>query len=180
MNSDIRISTGFFENHKTRRLQSVAGSDGVVCLLKLWVWASKYRPDGILENMNGIDIETVSGWTGKRGVFFSQLIDLQLINSEPTTDNESLTTVQRPFNEPFNEPHIRYSIHDWREHNPWAAESENRSNKARLSRLAYVAPLEHSKLIKKGVNSITKTDYETIMAKTRMEKNLSDRKNKKK
>ena len=58
MNSDIRLSVGFFDHPKIIKLERQLGLEGVTALLRLWLWAAQNRPSGILSGMDGEDIES--------------------------------------------------------------------------------------------------------------------------
>lgn len=143
MTTDIRISVEFWDHPKTIKLQSRLGLEAVKNLQILWMWAAKNRPDGELSRMDNEDIEIAARWSGESGLFIQSLVDLNFLEvSERNT----------------------FTIHDWRCHNPWAAEAATRSDKARFSRLAYICPEIHSQLINKGQNHISKAEYENLMA----------------
>ena len=46
MNSDIRLSTDFFDHHKTLHMLLVADADAVLAMLRLWCVAARQRPTG--------------------------------------------------------------------------------------------------------------------------------------
>jgi len=142
MTTDIRISVEFWDHPKTIKLQTRLGLEAVKNLQLLWMWVAKNRPDGILSRMDDEDVELASRWHGEPGAFLKTLANLKFL-------------------EKSNEV---YTIHDWRSHNPWAAESATRSDKARFSRLAYICPEMHSLLATKGQNHISKAEYEQLMA----------------
>lgn len=106
MNTDIRVSTNFFENRKTRRLMRRKGSYGVLCVLRLWIWAAKFQPDGDLSFIDYEDLMDAMESTDE------SLVDL-LIEIGFLDDSDGLR------------------IHQWSEHNPWAVDAEKRSEKAR-------------------------------------------------
>jgi hypothetical protein len=68
------------------------------------MYVAQYRPDGNLCDMTLADIEMVSEWPGEPGKFISALIEVKLIDQVNGI----------------------YSIHDWVEHNPWAASAPQR------------------------------------------------------
>lgn len=105
MAEDIRIHVDFLIHHKTRRLKRKLGSDAVLALLTLFCYAGKFRPGGVLKGMDAEDIADASGWGGDASGFVSELCDIGFIEQ----CDEGI-----------------YSIHDWEEHNPWAAGAEER------------------------------------------------------
>ena len=57
MNTDIRLSIGFWQHPKTRKTAKRLGLEGVRSLQILWLWAAINRPDGILSGMDWEDRE---------------------------------------------------------------------------------------------------------------------------
>jgi len=137
MNTDIRLSVNFFTHPKTVKLERQLGLDGVVSLLRLWLWAVQNRPSGALTGMDDEDIEIVSGWPGDSGAFIRAIVALRLLDLAEAT----------------------YHLHDWQEHNPWQAEAEDRADKARFSRLRQVCPEAFERLKNSGTNAISKAEY---------------------
>lgn len=109
MNTDFRVSVDFFNHHKTRKLKKRIGNGGVLSLMQLWAYAAKVRPLGDLYDMSEEDIEMSADWQGEEGVFISACVDVGFIDSTESG----------------------FVLHDWVENNPWVAESEARSEKAR-------------------------------------------------
>ena len=109
MNTDIRISVDFFAHYKTMRVTRKLGGDGVVALIKLFCYAGKFRSGGILKGMGAEDIADAVGWRGEAEEFVGSLCDIGFLE--------------------LCEEGI-YSIHDWEEHNPWAAGAAERSEAA--------------------------------------------------
>lgn len=105
MNQDIRLSVDFFGHHKVRRLRRALGADGALCLIALFCYAGKHRPTGALSGMGAEDIEEAAGWNGEAGAFVAMVCGLGLLEQ----CEEGV-----------------YQIHDWADHNPWAAGAEER------------------------------------------------------
>lgn len=139
MNKDFRVSVGFFENIKTIKLQKKLGSDGVICLLKLWRYAAVHKPDGILTDMDEEDIEIVVGWTGEPGVFVDVI-----------TQEKSLFLIKN---------NGTFEIHDWIEHNGYAAHAKDRSEAARK---AVEARWNKARESEKSTESIRSVSTESI------------------
>jgi len=140
MNTDFRISIGFTAHPKTIKLMRRCGDRAVFCLLHLWSWVAQNKPDGDLAGMDDESIEIAAGWVGEPNEFILQLADLGWIDGESSA----------------------YVIHDWKEHNPWAADAEVRSERATLSKLAQ-ANREAFKMAKAlGVESITRDQYDAL------------------
>jgi len=138
MNTDIRLSVGIVSHPKTVKLMRRCGDRAFFSLISLWTWAAQYRPDGILNGMDKEDIEIASGWQGEPGRFVDELIALHFIDEKD--DN--------------------FSIHEWSEHNSWAAKVGERGDQARFSRLAKINRELYDKLKNEGISSLSKEEYE--------------------
>lgn len=91
----IRIYLGFFENLKTKKLFRLCGHQGVNCLLRLWIYATQNKQDGILD-MTVEDIELQVDWRGDPDKFVSGLLESEYLI--------------------FNEN--SYELYGWLENNP--------------------------------------------------------------
>jgi hypothetical protein len=140
MSTDFRVSTDFFSHHKTRKLKKRLGNDGVIALLRLWSYAARIKPDGDLSGMSVEDIELASEWEGQDGIFVNTLIESGFVDSIEDS----------------------FVLHDWQEHNPWAAGTEGRSDKSRLSRMAGTHPEIYQRLVNEGRTGISKKEYEFL------------------
>lgn len=106
---DARIAVGLPSHPKTKKLIRRAGEAGAWRLVCLFLWVAQSRPDGDLSGMTGEDIELAADWQGEEGAFIKVLIEVGFVDGEEGA----------------------YSIHDWQEHNPWAAGADARSEKAK-------------------------------------------------
>lgn len=140
MNTDIRIAIDFWQHPKTKKLIRRVGIEGIRSLQILWTWAANNKPDGNLAGMDEEDIELAADWQGDIGAFFKALVETRWIDE---TDSG-------------------YALHEWLEHNPWVADDENRSNKARLSKLQQVNAAAYDKCVQEGKTGLTKTEYESL------------------
>ena len=138
MNTDIRLSVDFWSHPKTIKLKRKLGLEGPVSLQILWSWAAKNRPEGDLSDMDDEDIEIAADWDGEEGKFVSTLVDLRWLDRTDTG----------------------YVLHEWAEHNWWAADASNRSDVARLSAMASKYPELHARYVAAGARGITKEEYE--------------------
>ena len=111
-NDDIRIDVGFFDSPKTMKLFRLLGNDGVVGLLRLWAWAAKHRPKGLLYGVLNCDIEQVAGWTGDEDEFVLGLVQAGFLDSLQDIDDD-------------------YQIHDWKDHQGYVYHSLERSERGR-------------------------------------------------
>ncbi len=109
--TDFRISIGYVNHPKIRLLKAELGADAVLCHLALIDYCATNKPNGLLHGMSIKLIEAASGWQGEKGAFVAALssYDINLLDH----DNDG------------------YSMHDWEDHQPWVAGSEDRSEKAR-------------------------------------------------
>jgi hypothetical protein len=137
MNSDIRISVDFWQHPKTVKLERSLGLEAVKALTILWMWCARNRPDGDLTGLDVEDIEIAADWRGEAGALFKAMLALRWID----------------------EVDGQYRIHDWHEHNSWAAEADERSDVARFSRLSQVNKDACEELKRRGVNSLSKEEY---------------------
>lgn len=107
MNTDIRLSVGFWQHPKTKKTARRLGLEGIRSLQVLWLWSTQYRPDGNLSGMDWEDIELAADWQGEERKFFDTCLGMWV---DETPDG--------------------YVLHDWQEHNPWQSEALARSEKA--------------------------------------------------
>lgn len=104
---DIRLDTDFFDHRKTVKLRRKLGDAGIVCLIKLWIEARRYEPDGILD-MSEEDIEERMEWKGAPGLFVNTLC------SEQT---KFLDRIEGGY----------FKLHNWEKRQPWAAFAREKS-----------------------------------------------------
>ena len=140
MNKDIRLSIDFITHRKRKKLQKLLGPSGVLSLIDLWLSTARQRPSGTLTGYNEIDIELDANWDGENGVFVKTLIELGFIDEINGT----------------------YHLHNWSDRQEWVVTSDDRSDKARFSRLAKINPKVFSELKEKGVDKISKYDYKKL------------------
>ena len=139
MNTDIRLSVGFWQHPKTRKTAKRLGLEGVRSLQILWLWAAINRPDGNLSGMDWEDIELAADWQGEEQSFFDFCMGIW-IDDAPQG----------------------YVLHDWKDHNSWASEADERSDKARFSRLATVNREAYDQMKAAGINAVSKDDYDRL------------------
>ncbi len=133
MSEDFRVSVGLFTHHKFKMLKRKLGADGVLCLFALWAFCVQNKPTGRLDGMTTEEIEIAADWSGEDGLFVHTLLDLRWLELEEDT----------------------FIVHDWREHNPYAASSEERSDRARFSKLAQIDKKLHERLKSEGITKIS-------------------------
>lgn len=111
MADDARISTAFPRHPKTVKLFRRLGALGCWHLVCLFLWVAENRPTGNLKGLTDEDVEIAAEWSGESGQFTKTLNDLHFIDG--TTGS--------------------YVVHDWAEHNPWAASRDKRIAAARAA-----------------------------------------------
>ena len=107
-NFDCRLSVGLPQHPKTKKLLKIAGDAAGWYLVRLFLWAAQNRPDGDLKGMDADDIELAVDWPGEDGRFVDTLLRVRFLDGSEGA----------------------YKIHDWAEHNPYAAAAEDRSKSA--------------------------------------------------
>ncbi len=111
MNTDFRISVTIATHHKTIKLMRRLDDRSFYNLVRLWAYAAANKPDGDLKCMDSEDIEIAADWMGENGLFTKTLVDLRFLNNEDG----------------------RYNIHNWSNHNEYAAHAKERSEKAKIA-----------------------------------------------
>ena len=109
MATDARIAVGLPQHPKTKKLIKRLGQGAAWNLVCLILWTAANRSDGGLGGMSAEDIELASDWAGEDGAFVKALTDVRFLDEEDG----------------------QFVMHDWHEHNPWAAGADLRSAKAR-------------------------------------------------
>lgn len=137
MNADIRVSVDFWDHPKTIKLTRRLGLEGPRSLQILWMWVARHRPDGLLSDMDAEDIEIAAKWDGEEGKFVEQLVGIGWLD----------------------EVDDGYLLHDWEDHNSWAAEACERGDKARLSRLAQVNKEAFSECQRQGIAGLSRNEF---------------------
>ena len=138
MNTDYRTPTSFYNDTRTARLQRRLGDSGIAAITFLWCFTALYRAEGILTDMDEEDIEFAAKWHGEKGKLVPTLLELQYL--EKLQDGT-------------------YAVHKWTETNSWAADADNRSDKARLSGMARNYPELYEELIAQGYTGIDRSSY---------------------
>lgn len=114
MADDARLSTALSSHPKTRKLKKRLGAEGCWSLVCLLLWVAGNRSDGNLGGMSDEDIELAAEWEGDAGTFVRTAAQVRFLDGE--TGN--------------------YKIHDWWEHNPFAATRGIRVEAARKAAAA--------------------------------------------
>lgn len=109
MATDARIAVGLPTHPKTKKLIKRLGQASAWNLVCLILWAAQNRSDGNLCGMSVEDIELSADWSGTDGALVDALVAVRFLD----------------------EVDGAFVLHDWQEHNPWAAGADMRSAKAR-------------------------------------------------
>jgi hypothetical protein len=110
---DARISTALPGHPKTKKLAKRLGLAACWHLVCLFLWTAANRSDGSLAGMTDEDVELAADWTGADGALVAALRGVGFIDGDEGT----------------------YVVHDWAEHNPWAAGAPARAEKSRFAAL---------------------------------------------
>lgn len=111
MADDARISTALPRHPKTVKLQRRLGAPACWSLVCLFLWVAENRSDGDLSGLTAEDIEIAAGWSGTAGEFARTLSEVRFLDGEDGS----------------------LRVHDWTEHNPWAANRGRRIEAAKLA-----------------------------------------------
>lgn len=109
--TDIRIQSTWVRHPKRLKLRRRLGGDGIVSVEDLWHFTAANKPDGDLSGMSCEDVELAANWEGEPGELVATMLDVRLLDGEEG----------------------RLRVHDWAEHQPWAAASKHRSEIGRLN-----------------------------------------------
>jgi hypothetical protein len=112
MNIDIRLQVSFRDHPKRTKLERRLGPAGPLAFIDLLLAVAQSKPDGSLRGWSDEDIAIAARWNGKPEEFVSTLAELRFLDRQ---DDGS------------------YSIHDWTEHNGYAAGAQERSERARAA-----------------------------------------------
>jgi hypothetical protein len=133
MNRDIRIDVEFWQHAKTKRMMSALGDLGPISVQRLWCYAAKHRPTGVLTGMDPDDIERAAEWPKRqKGKFFEFCLRNRWLD---TTELEGV-----------------FKIHEWERYNSWAADAPSRAEYSRRA-----AHERHH--VKKGVSKPQICDF---------------------
>ena len=143
MNTDIRIKTSFRGHRKRKKLRVLLGPGSTDYLLDLWLCVSEDRPDGVLTDLDELDIALMAGWEEDPLTFVTALTRCGFLDQ--------------------NEAGV-FVLHDWVEHNPYASSADDRSDSARLVRMASTHPTIYSELKKQGCSGVTRDQYKLLTA----------------
>lgn len=106
---DIRIKVGTPRHLKFRRLRKRLGPGACWAWLTLACYVGENRSSGDLTGMSDLDIAEAAEFDGDATEFVTALVDLGLLEKGS----------------------VFSCMHDWADHNPWAASAEERSENAR-------------------------------------------------
>lgn len=131
MNTDIRIKTTFLTHHKTIRLRRKLGPEGVLSLIALWLYVAQYRPDGDISDLAPEDVAAVSMWEKDPYHFFGTLIEVGFVDECLNSDGS-----------------VARKIHDWGDHNAFAARGRERAINAKINALKRWGKFNEAELLR--------------------------------
>ncbi len=111
--ADFRVNCGFFHHTKTKKLKRTLGAEGVISFLRLWAYAAQNR-HGIDKIYSAEDIELAVDWEGEAGKFAETVAACGFLD----------------------EIEDGYVLHEWGEHNNFAATAQERSEAGRKAAAA--------------------------------------------
>lgn len=110
MNKDFRVAVDYFTHPKTIKAARALGDLAPYAFLRLMSHAAVNKSSGVLSGMDAEDIAIAAGWSGEPAALVEAWVRIGQL--ERMADDT-------------------LAIHDWLDHNPYAASSEERSQKAR-------------------------------------------------
>ncbi|MDY0274776.1 MAG: hypothetical protein RBR42_04960 [Desulfomicrobium sp.] len=140
MNSDIRLKVSFSNHRKRKKLQRLLGAEGVLAFIDLMLAAAAHRPNGVFTGYDLEDIAIDAQWDGDAKEFVDTLLAVGLLN----------------------ETEQGLAIHDWIDHNAYAADAEIRSGEGRFGNLKKYYPHRAAELEAQGIGVISAEDYARI------------------
>lgn len=117
--SDLRLAVDLFDHPKWLRLGEALGAAGQLSLLRLWSWAARHRPKGLLTGLTMAEVDLVAGFRPVQGSSTTLAEVLQGISWIDVNPSTGLI-----------------SLHDWSDHQPWIFFSDERSDRARRGAVA--------------------------------------------
>src|SRR5208283_5837395 len=109
MNTDIRIKVSWPTHPKRRKLERKLGAKGPLAFIDLLLAVSQNKPNGKLNGWTDEDIAIAGQWDGEARDFVDTLVEVRLLD----LCGDGI-----------------FSVHDWEQHNPYAAHAQERSEKA--------------------------------------------------
>ncbi|MFK3845763.1 hypothetical protein [Stenotrophomonas sp. NPDC078853] len=109
--TDARISVALPGHPKTKKLARRLGDAGPLHCIYLFLWTAANRSNGDLSGMTDEDIELAINWTGEPDVFVAAMAAVGFLDGQEG---------QR-------------RIHDWDDHNAWAAGAGDRSMRSKFA-----------------------------------------------
>lgn len=106
---DCRIDVNLPDHPKFKALRNSLGQDAELATIYLWLYVARCCPDGEIKHMTAIDLAEVSKYRGDAEAWVAKLIELRLLEKGENG---------------------RYSIHDWLDHNLYAATAPFRKQRA--------------------------------------------------
>lgn len=113
-NTDARLSTTLPNHPKTLKMKRRLGAAGPLGIIYLILHAAAEKPDGDLTSMDDEEIELAAQWDGEPGAFIAAAVQVKFLEAAPGGG---------------------YVLHDWADHQPWAAGADDRADNAKWAAL---------------------------------------------
>lgn len=81
MGFEIPVDSDYFDHPKSLRIRSILGQEADVYPIRLFAWASKYAPTGVIME-SSLQIEEACKWRGDEGKLYRVLVDCGFIEEE--------------------------------------------------------------------------------------------------
>jgi hypothetical protein len=135
---DFRLDASFRDHPKIQKLERRLGADGVLAWISLLAFAARYRTDGQLSAMDDEDIELAARWRGEPGALVATLIELHLLDEICASNAQASTEHCLRNAQAMRHANAKrmLALHDWVDHNGYAASFAHRSERAKAAAAA--------------------------------------------
>lgn len=107
--ADFRVSVAFALSRKRKRMHRRLGAEGVVAVYDLWALVARSYSDGDLSGLSNEDLADELDWGGDPDELCKALSEIGFLDGEEGG----------------------YAVHDWADHNPYAAGAKARSEQGK-------------------------------------------------
>jgi hypothetical protein len=149
MNTDIRVSISFKNHRKRKKLKLFLGAGATDFLIDLWLTAAIDRPDGVLSGLDDVDLALMAGWDGEPAQFIDGLVRAGFLERDETAGC--------------------YILHDWQEHNGYAASAEDRSARGRFNSFKRWNPEKAAELESMGISGLSAEEHRELKSHPKRE-----------
>lgn len=109
-NKDFRVAVGFFRHLKTRKVKRRLGVPAAYAWLEFWAYVAENKPTGELGAMSPMDIADAADYDGDADELVACWLEVGWLDRDEQNN---------------------LHVHDWSDHNGYAAAAPERSQKAR-------------------------------------------------